>query len=139
LQTLIDSGDMAKIMAYLSKDKYSKTNDEWESLIKWMKSFLKNKTAELMWWEQSLNALNKLMQMVEVKLRKESWAAINSSERLSNFSLFLPQPWESNALQREKMKSWDALILRNLRSAWLPSVNQYVPIFWSQARQIRAN
>jgi hypothetical protein len=28
LQTLIDSGDMAKIMAYLSKDKYSKTNDE---------------------------------------------------------------------------------------------------------------
>lgn len=139
LQQLIDSGDMAKIMAYMSKWKYWEIDDEWAKFSNRLKTYAEKYAAkELTWWDKSLQALNRLMQLVEVKLRKESWAAINSSERLTNFEMFLPTAWDTNDTMRDKMKTRDSLILRNLRSAWLPSVSLYVPIFWTQARQIRS-
>ncbi len=139
LQQLIESGDIWKIMAYMSKWKFWEKDDAWSWFADRLKQYIEKKAAkELTGWDESLKALNKLVQLVEVKLRKESWAAINSSERLTNFEMFLPQAWETTSYQRDKMASRDSLILRNLRSAWLSSVNNYIPIFWTQARQIRA-
>lgn len=139
LQQLIESWDFGKIMAYMSKWNFGEKEDSWAKFAERLKTYIEKKAAkELMWGDESLAALNKLVQLVEVKLRKESWAAINSSERLTNFEMFLPSAWESTAYQWEKMKSRDALILRNLRSAWLSTIDDYIPVFSTQARQIRA-
>ena len=66
--------------------------------------------------------------LVEMKLRKESGAAISSSEWLSNFQMMLPQAWENKDVQYSKLWNWDDVIKKYARMWWMTS-NQYVPIF----------
>ena len=92
---------------------------------------------EFTWWEASTNALNALMRMVEKKLRKESWAVINSWEWRWEFELFLPRPWESADTQWDKLAWWDEYIISLLREWWLKKKTDYIPLFpkW-QKREI---
>ena len=45
--------------------------------------------------EPQRTALNQLQRLCELKLRKESWAAINAEERQSAYEFFFPSLWES--------------------------------------------
>ena len=66
--------------------------------------------------------------MVEMKLRKESGAAISSSEWMSNFELMLPRAHESKEVQMAKLSNWDEVIKRYARTGGM-SYADYVPIF----------
>ena len=45
-----------------------------------------------------------------MKLRKESGAAISSSEWLSNFERMIPSSYENINLMRAKLTNWDDII-----------------------------
>ena len=64
---------------------------------------------------ESQIALNKLYLLVEMKLRKESGAAISSAEWSTNFSLMLPRSNEPVEVQLAKLKNWDDVITRYAR------------------------
>lgn len=133
LETLINSWDMAKVVSYMTKWKFWEVwDDRWYKFKNRLKQYITKEAArELSWWDASLHALNELMTVVERKLREESWAAINSSEWLTNFEMFLPAAWESEDYQWQKMQKWDDIIINDLRKWWMWNdlYNQYVPIF----------
>ena len=55
-------------------------------------------------------ALNRFLRLIEQKLRKESGAAISSSEWYSNFNMMIPQSYENEKLMYSKLDLWDDLI-----------------------------
>lgn len=55
-------------------------------------------------------ALNKFLRLIEQKLRKESGAAIASSEWYSNFKMMIPQSYENERLMYSKLDIWDDII-----------------------------
>ena len=77
---------------------------------------------------QAKIALNKLYMLVEMKLRKESGAAISSSEWYSNFQMMLPQAYESTDVQLSKLTNWDDVIRRYARTGGM-RYDEYVPLF----------
>jgi hypothetical protein len=73
-------------------------------------------------------ALNQLKRLCEIKLRKESWAAINAEERESAYEFFFPAIWESSEYSMNK-------ILNNVNSTvwqrflnWGVSRKDFVPL-----------
>ena len=137
LDELVYSDGFAKLLADIKNTSFSST-DEWEKLSKMISKAIKNKWMEAFGWEWAYNALLKLQWLVEMKLRKESWAAISSSERRSNFQMLLPNAWESYATRMNKLKTWDNIIYTNFATAWMKG-NEYIPLFWSvtTTREIR--
>ena len=139
LAALINSWDFWKMWAFISKTQFSNTkDDEWVTFLNSLNDY-KNKymAKEFTWWEASMNALNKLIRLVEAKLRKESWAVINSWEWRWEFELFSPRPWESAATQWDKLSWWDNYITELLRQWWMSKKTDYIPLFpkW-QKREI---
>ena len=139
LEALINSWDFWKMRAYVWKSQFADTKDDewvtfWNSLNDYKNKYM---AKEFTWWEASMNALNKLMRLVEKKLRKESWAVINSWEWRWEFELFLPRPWESADTQWDKLSWWDEYIVELLRNWWLEKKTDYIPLFpkW-QKREI---
>jgi hypothetical protein len=65
--------------------------------------------------EKSKIALLELRGLVEQKLRKETGAAIASSEWLSNFAQLVPEANESEDMQMSKLKRWDDIIYKYAR------------------------
>ena len=55
--------------------------------------------------EPQRTALNQLQRLCELKLRKESWAAINAEERQSAYEFFFPSIWESPSYTMNKILS----------------------------------
>ena len=131
LDALIKSWDFWKMWNFISKSQF--TNTEWDEWVNFWNSVneYKNKymAKEFSWWDASIKALNKLMTLAEKKLRKESWAVINSWEWKWAFELFMPKAWESQEVQWDKMWWWDNLIMESLRAWWMESVNDYIPLF----------
>ena len=73
-------------------------------------------------------ALNQLKRLCEIKLRKESWAAINAEERESAYEFFFPAIWESSEYSMNK-------ILNNVNSTvwqwflnWGVSRTDFIPL-----------
>jgi hypothetical protein len=65
-------------------------------------------------------ALNDLKILCNLKLRKESWAAINAEERESAYEFFFPAIWESSSYSMNK-------ILNNVNSTvWQWFLNWWV-------------
>lgn len=131
LDVFVDSWDLAKVLNYLSKENFEKSSsDEWNTFMSTLNDYKNRYMAkEFAWWVQSEKALSYLIQLVELKLRKESWAVINSWEWATNFNNLLPMPWESSERQYDKMKAWDSIILRQLRAWWFDKKSDYIPIF----------
>jgi len=93
LQELTKDSDLQEII----KDAYKKRN----------KSNVKSDVFTYM-YNQSLTepqrmALNQLQRLCEIKLRKESWAAINAEERESAYEFFFPSIWESSEYSMNKI------------------------------------
>lgn len=82
-------------------------------------------------WEYSEEAYAwflKVLRAVEIKLRDESWAAINESERATNFLQYLPKPSDSKNMKVQKMKDMEEYIRRLATTAWINS-KEYIPLF----------
>ena len=95
-----------------------------------LQNYLETKAAkEFSGWDASMSALRKLIELVETKLRDESWAVINSWEWKSNFRLFIPMPWESEDYMWDKMWDWDNIITKSLRKWWMLKATDYIPLF----------
>ena len=75
---------------------------------------------------QERDALAHLYRLVQIKLRRDSWAAINIWEWMTDFGMYLPQIWLSS---RQKMQRLFDLERAAIESA-LPwdYVKQYVPL-----------
>ena len=123
LATLVTSGDLKKVLATINQKKFG-ADDGGTMFANQLKSAITKKNID----PQSQIALNKLYLMVEMKLRKESGAAISSSEWMSNFEMMLPQAYESKEVQMAKLSNWDEVIKRYARTGWM-SYADYVPIF----------
>ena len=110
-------------MADLSKKKF--TDDEnWSAFFEALTTSIRNNIA----WDEATIAVNKFQVLVKDLLRFESWAAISWTEWRSYFQLYMPQAWESQKVQKEKLNNRDAEVYKLLRNAgvWY---KQYVPIF----------
>lgn len=68
-----------------------------------------------------------MMRAVEIKLRDESWAAINQSERATNFLQYLPKAWDSEYIRKTKLKNMEQYIRRLGTDAWISS-EEYIPL-----------
>lgn len=131
LSELITSWDMWKVWNVISKADFANTkDDEWFTFKNMLQNYLETKAAkEFSGWDASMSALRKLIELVETKLRDESWAVINSWEWKSNFRLFIPMPWESEDYMWDKMWDWDNIITKSLRKWWMLKATDYIPLF----------
>lgn len=110
LQELANDSDLQEII----KDAYNKRNrnDVKNDVFTYM--YNKNLT------DKQRMALNQLKRLCEIKLRKESWAAINAEERESAYDFFFPAIWESSEYSMNK-------ILTNVNSTvWQWFLNWWV-------------
>ena len=138
LDALVENWDLGLILNDFKNKKFSNA-DKWEKFLDAFTKALNNKANSLVWGDDSYSALMSLQRLIEAKLRDESWAAISSSEWLTNFSYLLPQAWENYNIKRDKLKAWDRIVSTKFISAW-GKMSEYVPIFQdSTVREIWAN
>lgn len=123
LNALITSGDLKKVLAEFDQKKFW-ADDGGTVLATQLQKIMTKKSLS----PQSQIALNKLYMLVEMKLRKESGAAISSSEWYSNFQMMLPQAYESTDVQLSKLTNWDDVIRRYARTGGM-RYDEYVPLF----------
>ena len=93
LQELTKDSDLQEII----KDAYKKRNRN--SVKSDVFTYMYNKNLT----DNQRMALNQLQRLCEIKLRKESWAAINAEERESAYEFFFPAIWESSEFSMNKI------------------------------------
>lgn len=122
IEHLVQWWVMSEIMKNI--DATSFTDDRWwwflSAFSKASQDYVKKRWVD----DPTQIALNKLYTMVEKKLRQESWAAISSSEWLSNFNNYLPSASDSTEVAYRKLSNWDWLI-----KSWITDESWYIPIF----------
>lgn len=92
---------------------------------------------ELEHWEELAYALSRLRRLVEIKLRRESWAAINATEWRWNYANYLPEAWQSPEYMYKKLRALELdAIPWNLPSQWRWD---YIPIFTSYEDYLSKN
>ena len=110
LQELTNDSNLQEIIkdAYKNRNKSSIKSDVF--------TYMYNKKLT----EPQRMALNQLQRLCEIKLRKESWAAINAEEWQSAYDFFFPAIWESSTYSMNK-------ILGNINSTvWQWFLNGWV-------------
>ena len=93
LQELANDSDLQEII----KDAYNKRDRRGVKSDVFTYMYNKNLT------DKQRMALNQLKRLCEIKLRKESWAAINAEERESAYDFFFPAIWESSEYSMDKI------------------------------------
>lgn len=69
--------------------------------------------------QRNLRTVNRLINLIELKLRKTSWAAIAASEWNTNFSQLLPWVWESYDTAKDKYTSFEKdYLMAYFNSVW---------------------
>lgn len=118
LQELANDSNLQEIIkdAYKKRDKTDVKSDVF--------TYMYNKKLT----DDQRMALNQLQRLCEIKLRKESWAAINAEERESAYEFFFPSIWESSEFSMNK-------ILTNVNSTvwqrflnWGVSRTDFIPL-----------
>lgn len=134
---LANNEDIALIYQDMKNQSFWTTNDDWAAFKKALNKSIRNRLAEATSWTPAYDALLNLQRLIELKLRDESWAAISSSEWMSNFSMLLPQAWESATTKQNKLKTWNNIIATKFMSSGWTS-KEYIPIWeYSSTRLIR--
>ena len=77
--------------------------------------------------QKAYDWFRKMVRAIQIKLRDESWAAINKSERATDFLLFLPKASDSKALKESKLRDMEEYLRRMGTDAWINS-KQYIPL-----------
>ena len=86
-----------------------------------------NYFAQHVWDEKAYAWFQDIMRAVEIKLRDESWAAINKSERATNFLLYLPKATDTDYVKNKKLQRLEEYIRRLGTEAWINS-QEYIPL-----------
>ena len=134
---LANNEDIALIYQDMKNQSFGTTADDWAAFKKALNKSIRNRLSEATSWTPAYDALLNLQRLIELKLRDESWAAISSSEWMSNFSMLLPQAWESLTTKQNKLKTWNNIIATKFMSSGWTS-KEYVPIGeYSSTRTIR--
>ena len=77
--------------------------------------------------QKAYDWFRKMVRAIQIKLRDESWAAINKSERATDFLLFLPKASDSKALKESKLRDMEEYLRRMGTDAWINS-KEYIPL-----------
>jgi hypothetical protein len=83
---------------------------------------------QMWWWSSAYMWFMAIVWVIESKLRKESGAAINWSERAMDFLQYLPQAWDSNQVMNRKLENLETF-LKYWAKEWGITNDKYVPIF----------
>jgi len=83
--------------------------------------------------EKAFAWFQEMMRAVEIKLRDESWAAINRSERATNFLLYLPKATDTEYNKQRKLSRLEEYIRRLGTDAWIDS-SSYIPLNLGKAQ-----
>lgn len=127
LDHFIESSNFQNIMAKLSKKSFT----SWDSWEWFLKAFQNAVEKEKITDQTNLKVIRVLSQMIEKKLRKESWAAISSSEWLSNFENYLPSAGESYNNKLFTMQQWETNVIIPALQAWWMTSSEYKWLFTS--------
>lgn len=87
-------------------------------------------------WEELAYMLTRLRRLVEIKLRRESWAAINVSEWNGNFTNYLPWANQGSEYTYKKLRALEIDTVPSL----LPTEyrDKYIPVFTSYEDYIKS-
>lgn len=122
---LIKSPEWQKFISNLKSASFTQNDDN----ATWVQVFnaLKNGIAD----QRNLKTVNKLINIIELKLRKTSWAAIAASEWNSNFDMLLPWVNETPDVALDKYRTFEKTYLVDyFNSAWNNiKWYKYIPLF----------
>ena len=127
-------------LQYANSDASSTTWGRSKTSVQWALSKFLNTTSQEALQQASIYAAQHqgseeayqwfltLMRLVEIKLRDESWAAINQWEWWTNFMQYMPQAWDSKSTINHKMQNLEQYVRRIATECWITS-KQYIPLF----------
>lgn len=125
IEHLLRSSDWQKFLANLRNSKFVKNWDDatWWQVMDAMRSWITD--------QRNLKTVNDLISVIELKLRKTSWAAIAASEWVSNFDMLLPWVNQDYEVWKHKYERFENTYLReyfNSAWAWIKWY-KYIPLF----------
>jgi hypothetical protein len=124
LDHFINSSDFQNIMASINSLNFTDEDGTW-FFNAWKSAIAKTKFID----PQNQIVANRFKELIEKKLRQESWAAISSSEWASNFDMLIPKAWEDKDVRMTKLLDWEKNIIEpEFRYSWLPEWS-YVWLF----------
>lgn len=124
LDHFINSSDFQNIMASTNSLNFSDEDGTW-FFNAWKSAIAKTNFID----PQNQVVANRFKELIEKKLRQESWAAISSSEWASNFDMLIPKAWEDKDVRMSKLLDWEKNIIEpEFRYSWLPEWS-YVWLF----------
>ena len=125
IEHLLRSSDWQKFLANLRNSKFVKNWDDatWWQVMDAMRSWITD--------QRNLKTVNDLISVIELKLRKTSWAAIAASEWVSNFDMLLPWLNQDYEVWKHKYERFENTYLREyFNSAWAwVKWYKYIPLF----------
>lgn len=145
LSAMIDSGTLGTFLTNVAFNWAQ--NQGWDLALwedKGVKNFLKLAWDEMLleaesyvakngWFkddpeaQKAYDGFRKMVRAIQIKLRDESWAAINKSERATDFLLFLPKASDSQYLKESKLRDMEEYLRRMWTDAWIDS-KHYIPL-----------
>lgn len=128
LEHFLQSGDYEKVVEALNTQAFQ--NIEWNHTFSYIKSMITKNISD----PTNLKVVWDLAELVTLKLRKESWAAISAWEWQSWFESFLPWAWEPYSVSFAKYQRFEQdYLMPSYNYAW--GTNQtYKSLFseWSK-------
>ena len=126
IEHLLRSSDWQKMLANLKNAKFIKNWEEatWSQVLEALRNGITD--------QKNLQTVNDLIAVIELKLRKTSWAAIAASEWTSNFDMLLPWINEDYDVAKHKYERFENSYLReffNSAWAWIDWY-KYKDLFW---------
>jgi hypothetical protein len=123
LDHLINSWDFEKLIQNMNSKAFQST--EWDKTFSAVKSMLTKNISD----QTNLKTIWDIAELITLKLRKESWAAISAWEWASWFESFLPWAWEDyNTSFAKYIRFEQDYLMPSMVYAWW-DISDYKPLF----------
>lgn len=123
LDHLINSWDYEKLIQNMNSKAFQST--EWDKTFSAVKSMLTKNISD----QTNLKTIWDIAELITLKLRKESWAAISAWEWASWFESFLPWAWEDyNTSFAKYIRFEQDYLMPSMVYAWW-DISDYKPLF----------
>ena len=128
MEALIRDSFWKDLFWNLVTQQFSSEKWTWDSFYQALQNTLTNEVTKWSIDNTTKAAILNVARAVEIKLRKESWAAISASEWQSNFFNYMPWQWKWLQADIESLQAWDSLIESWVWN-WLNEWQPYQPLF----------
>jgi hypothetical protein len=128
MEALIRDSFWKDLFWNLVTQQFSSEKWTWDSFYQALNKTLTNEVTMWSIDDTTKNAILTVARAIEIKLRKESWAAISASEWQSNFFNYMPWQWKWLQADIGSLQAWDSLIESWVWS-WLNEWQPYQPLF----------